>query len=140
MDEDETVIQYPFGFGLSYTSYDYRTATVCDEENTVTLEIANSGSIPGTEIVQLYLDGKLKGFGRVTLQPSETRRIQFRLSPELTVRWSPESKRWRTVPGKHVIQIGASSQDIRQSAVWNLPGEVHSLPRRSAFFAEFKEL
>ncbi len=139
-DEEEKEILYPFGFGLSYNSYDYRDAVISGADNTVTLTVANTGSRSGTEIVQLYLDGKLKGFGRVALEAGESRRIQFKLFPELTVRWVSESERWRTVPGDHRVEIGASSQDIRQTVNWHIDGEPVSMAGRRIFSAEFLEL
>lgn len=125
--------QFPFGFGLSYTKFAYSDlkAGVGYEEfgrmrkdlAFVTLEVKNTGSRSGAEVVELYVhDGhakidrpvhELKGFQRVELQPGESKTVVFTLGRDAFEYWSPESKKWTLDPGTFEIQVGSSSRDIR---------------------------
>jgi beta-glucosidase len=124
---------FPFGFGLSYTTFEYSDVKVQPSHAkaggfapTVSLEVKNTGSRPGAEVVQLYIhDGhskidrpihELKGFQRVDLQPGETKTVTFTLDRAALSYWSPEKKDWVADPGTFEIQIGASSRDIRLRA------------------------
>jgi beta-glucosidase len=128
--------QFPFGFGLSYTSFQYsdlkvvpfvtNSGSVKTSGAAVTLKIRNSGTRAGAEVAQLYVhDGhakidrpvhELKGFQRVELQPGETKTVQFTLDRAALSYWSPEKKTWVADPGKFEVQVGASSRDIRLRA------------------------
>jgi beta-glucosidase len=128
--------QFPFGFGLSYTNFEYsqlRAEISPSKERssvTVTVAVKNSGLRRGTEVVELYVhDGhakmdrpihELKGFARVDLQPNESKTVRFILSPDAFSYWSPETKAWQVDPGRFQIQVGASSRDIRQQAAIDL--------------------
>ena len=123
---------YPFGFGLSYSTFAYsglsakRTATGAEIHATV----KNTSLREGAEVVQLYIhDGhskidrpvhELKGFQRVDLQPGETKTVEFALDRAALSYWSPETKDWTADPGTFEIQIGASSRDIRLRAPLDL--------------------
>ena len=116
--------QFPFGFGLSYTTFEYSDLKVASDS--VQLKIRNTGTREGAEIVQLYVhDGhskidrplrELKGFQRVELKAGETKFVNFLLDPAAFSYWSPEKKGWMAEPGKFEIQLGASSRDIRLRA------------------------
>ena len=124
--------QFPFGFGLSYTTFEYSTLKVNpgsvsgDQPVEVSLQVRNMGKRAGAEVVQLYVhDGhskidrptrELKGFGRVELKPGETKTVQMKLDRAAFSYWSPESKTWVAEPGTFEIQVGASSRDIRLRA------------------------
>jgi beta-glucosidase len=123
--------QFPFGFGLSYTTFDYSDLKVHSIEGRVPLwsakfEIRNTGQRAGAEVVQLYVHDshskidrpahELKAFGRVVLKPGETQTVQFTLNRSAFEYWSPETKQWTLDPGTFEIQIGASSRDIRLKA------------------------
>jgi len=128
--------QFPFGFGMSYTSFAYsdleviRSIEIVDNvaafKAFVSVKVKNTGSRAGAEVVQLYLhDGyakidrpvhELKGFQRVELKPGETRKVRFQLHRADLSYWSPEKKDWVADPGTFEIQIGASSRDIRLHA------------------------
>jgi beta-glucosidase len=129
--------QFPFGFGLSYTTFAYGDLNVLDDTTfshdpnrprgkTVTVTVRNTGKRAGADVVQLYLhDGhskidrpehELKGFARVVLQPGESSQILFLLDRAAFSYWSPEKKDWVTEPGTFEVQIGASSRDIRLKA------------------------
>ena len=128
--------QFPFGFGLSYTSFAYSDLTVMDDTThkpgqtkdsprgkLALFTVKNTGSRPGAEIVQLYLhDGhskidrpmhELKGFARVELKPGESQKLFVRIDRSAFSYWSPEKKDWVLEPGTFEVQVGASSRDIR---------------------------
>jgi beta-glucosidase len=128
---------FPFGFGLSYTTFEYSdlrviplTETAGDhigaKSTAVTLVVKNTGTRPGAEVVQLYVhDGhskidrpvhELKAFKRVELKPGQERLVHFHLNRADLSYWSPEKKDWVAEPGTFEIQVGASSRDIRLKA------------------------
>jgi beta-glucosidase len=122
--------QFPFGFGLSYTTFTYTGLTVQPAKGNsaaeVRLQVKNTGTCAGAEIVQLYIhDGhskidrperELKGFKRIELKPGESSTVHFDLHTEDLSYWSPDKKAWVADPGTFEVQIGASSRDIRLKA------------------------
>ncbi len=128
--------QFPFGFGLSYTNFEYSDLNTLDlkvingtqfvSSTLVTLKVRNAGSRAGAEVVELYVhDGhakidrpthELKGFERIELQPGETKAVQFALDRAALSYWNPATKRWQADPGTFEIQVGSSSRDIRLHA------------------------
>ncbi len=109
---------FPFGHGLSYTTYKYGKPRYAD--GIVTVEVRNTGKVAGTEIVQLYLrrrgDEKgpnktLRGYERVTLAPGEKRTVSIPLSDKLLETWDEESGRMRVQPGRYDVMVGPSSRD-----------------------------
>ena len=124
--------QFPFGFGLSYTTFEYSDLKVTPSQSSgnelanVSLKVKNTGTRAGSEVVQLYVhDGhskidrpvrELKGFKRVELKPGETKTVGFTLDRSDLSYWSPEKKAWVADPGTFEIQVGASSRDIRLHA------------------------
>jgi beta-glucosidase len=123
--------QFPFGFGLSYTSFEYSGLSVTPKifgnaPINVSLKVKNTGARDGAEVVQLYVhDGhakidrpahELKGFKRVELKAGETKAVEFALDRAALSYWSPEKKDWVAAPGTFEIQVGGSSRDIRLSA------------------------
>ncbi len=129
--------QYPFGYGLSYTSFDYSNikmserAKLSDDRISISCTIKNSGSMDGTEIVQLYVSPKdvdsglkpiqLKGFQRVDLKAGEEKEIRFKVSPQQLVSYT--SDQWIAKAGNYTFKIGASSTDIRLSKDIHLSGD-----------------
>jgi beta-glucosidase len=125
--------QFPFGFGLSYTKFEYSdlklakgakfTGNNPNELVGITLKVRNTGHRAGGEVVQLYVrDGhskidrpahELKAFSRAELKPGETQTVEFKLDRSAFEYWSPEAKAWTFDPGTFEIQVGASSRDIR---------------------------
>lgn len=119
---------YPFGFGLSYTTFAYSDLNVSplqqstQGEYTIRVNITNTGKRAGDEVVQLYVrdkvssvityDSQLRGFERVSLQPGETRIVTFTLKPE-DLQLLDRNMRWTVEPGEFELLIGASSKDIR---------------------------
>ncbi len=128
--------QFPFGFGLSYTTFEYSNLKVGEItvingnkrllDPLVQVNVRNTGSRPGAEVVQLYVhDGhakidrpahELKGFERVELQPGESKTVTFWLDHSAFEYWNPETKQWVLDPGTFEAQVGASSRDIRLKA------------------------
>jgi beta-glucosidase len=118
---------YPFGYGLSYTGFEYGNLRVEPAEihpggeATVTLDVKNTGDRSGVETVQLYIHEKyapvstavkqLRGFERVALNPGETKIITFKLLPE-DLQLLDIDMRWKVVPGEFEIMAGKSSADI----------------------------
>ena len=123
--------QYPFGFGLSYTTFEYSgikispEAIPTDGTATVKISVKNTGQMEGTEVVQMYVRDEvssvttpvksLKGFCRVTLQPGEVKEVSFKIGTEALWLWNREMKRV-VEPGTFKIMIGTSSDDRRQQA------------------------
>jgi beta-glucosidase len=119
---------FPFGFGLSYTSFEYSDLRVTPAEIptdgtvTVRLRVRNAGSRAGDEVVQLYVRDvlgsvarpimELKGFTRVTLAPGEAREVAFTLGPR-HLRMLDAGMNWVVEPGIFRVMVGASSKDIR---------------------------
>jgi beta-glucosidase len=127
--------QFPFGYGLSYTTFKYSDLTMWPsklngKEPAVSLQVTNTGSHDGAEVVELYIhDGhskidrpvhELKDFKRVELKAGETKTVEFWLGREDLSYWSPEKKDWVVDPGKFEIQVGSSSRDIRLRATLDL--------------------
>lgn len=120
---------FPFGHGLSYTKFDYAnprlasSALTTNGSTTVTIDITNTGTRTGDEVVQIYTRvvapsvkrpaKELRGFTRITLQPGERRTVSFTLPAEKLSFWDEKSRAFVTEPGDYEILIGASSADIR---------------------------
>ena len=117
----EKAVRFPFGYGMSYTTFAY--SDMAADEQGVSLTVTNTGSMAGTEIVQLYIAKKnselfrpareLKGFARVTLAPGEKQRITITLDDKAFRFRNVKSSRWEIEGGKYELLVGASVEDIR---------------------------
>lgn len=117
-------VRFPFGYGLSYTSFAYESLTA--DASGATLTIRNTGKCAGAEVVQLYVskpDSKLpmpvqelKGFAKVFLQPGESREVRIALDDKAFRYWNVKTNHWEIEGGEYEIRIGASSEDIRLTA------------------------
>ena len=117
----EKAVRFPFGYGMSYTMFAY--SDMAADEQGVSLTVTNTGSVAGTEIVQLYVAKKnselfrpakeLKGFARVTLAPGEKQRITIMLDDKAFRFWSVKANRWEIEGGEYELLVGASVEDIR---------------------------
>jgi len=119
---------YPFGFGLSYTSFTYSNLKVSPETQSpngnieVTVDVTNSGKYKGDEVVQLYYrqeqssvtvyESQLRGFERIPINPGETKTVKFALKPSDFQMLNKQMK-WVVETGSYEIMVGSSSEDIR---------------------------
>lgn len=117
---------YHFGYGLSYTTYEYGEPQLSaskiapDDTATVTVDVTNTGDREGTEIVQFYIRDlyasvtrpvkELRGFERVTLKPGETKKVTFDITPE-QLQFYTKNKKWEVEPGEFHIMVGGSSRN-----------------------------
>lgn len=127
-DAKQMPVLFPFGFGLSYTTFEYHnmqvsTKTFKDVDGViVSVDVTNIGDLPGKEIVQLYVhdheaelarpEKELKGFAKVALQPGETKTITIPLDFRSFAYYHPKHQQWITESGEFDLLIGASSADI----------------------------
>jgi beta-glucosidase len=126
---------YPFGYGLSYTSFNYSNLKIdvpqhADKDSiTVSADITNTGKYAGDEIVQLYVrdqissvvayDSRLCGFERITLKPGETKTVTFAIKPD-QLKLLDKDMKWTLEPGAFDIMVGRNSKDIVLRSVINL--------------------
>ncbi len=127
-DKKKMDVLFPFGYGLSYTSFAYSNLKVSAEKIkdtdtlTVTVDVTNTGSAFGKEVVQLYVGDKesevfrpireLKGFEKVALAPGETKTVSFTLDKRSFAYWNASIHDWYVESGDFAIEIGSSSRDI----------------------------
>lgn len=134
-------VAYPFGHGLSYTAFEYGDATAAvnpDGDVVVTVPVTNTGGIAGREVVQVYssLPGssvqrpprELKGFRSVAIQPGETVQVEVVLRRDELAYWDIRVDHWVVEDGEYVIDVGASSRDLRASTTLRIDGDTVVLP------------
>lgn len=130
-DMKEMPVAFPFGHGLSYTTFEYDNLAIdkrelSDEDTvTVSVDITNTGKVAGKEIVQLYVNDltgvarrplkELKGFEKVSLEPGETKKVSLELEYRSFAWYNTDIHDWYAASGDYEILVGASSQDIRLS-------------------------
>lgn len=135
-DKKELAPQFPFGHGLSYTTFEYNHLRLSADQTTpeqgldVTLDVINTGKREGKEVIQLYVrdiksslarpEKELKGFVKIELAPGETKVITFHLDHEAFWFFDPARNGWVTEPGEMEVLIGSSSRDIRLREIFNL--------------------
>ncbi|MFE2175714.1 glycoside hydrolase family 3 C-terminal domain-containing protein [Kitasatospora sp. NPDC059462] len=135
-DTVDAPVAYPFGHGLSYTTFRYDDLEVeRTGENawTARVTVTNTGTRTGAEVVQLYLAvdeplptrprHELRGFAKLRLEPGASGRAGFRLTGRDLARWSTTRGGWRIDPGDFVVEVGASSRDIRLRTWLRTPGD-----------------
>lgn len=135
-DNQKTDVLFPFGFGLSYTEFAYSDCQVVSQDDynvTVEVIITNTGSVPGSEIVQLYvekLDSKihraqqeLKAFKKVALAPQQSKTVTLKLDRRCFAFFSSQFKEWQVEAGEYRLNIAASSRDIRSTLSVKLTGD-----------------
>ncbi len=131
-DTNGIAVQYPFGHGLSYTTFDLSDARVKRSGDgwKVSARIKNTGEVAGAEVVQLYIrdteasvarpSKELKGFEKVYLQPGESRSLQFTLTRDDLSFFDAASHAWVAEPGEFHVLLGCSSADIRADVPFTL--------------------
>lgn len=130
-------VAYPFGFGLTYTTFDYSDLEISEDGTdawTVAFTVTNTGTRAGQEVAQLYTGTaqeyptrpvrELRGFAKVALGPGESARVELAVGGRDLSTWDTEHQRWSLVAGSHTVSVGASSRDIR------LSGEIVSIGDR----------
>ena len=146
-------IAYPFGYGLSYTSFEYSDMAIPEKVKTnsnffdITCKIKNAGSVAGTEIVQLYVSPKsgqplkpiqLKGFTRVELNPGESKNVTFSVSPQQLAHFIGGG--YVIEPGDYEFKIGTSSEDLRLNEQISLTGESVKMKLRDTYLSINKQV
>ncbi|HEU0228272.1 MAG TPA: fibronectin type III-like domain-contianing protein, partial [Arachidicoccus soli] len=132
---------YPFGFGLSYTHFNFSnlklSASSFHHHLTASVTVKNSGDVAGKEVVQLYISApkgeeglekpeeELKAFAKTNLlKPGESQTIQFSITPNELASFVESHNAWIADKGEYTLRIGASSVDIRQQASFAVPSEI----------------
>ena len=151
--EKDPRVAWPFGYGLSYTTFEYQNLQVNSEAQTsddfveLTFQVKNTGAVKGDEIAQIYLSPtqesqkirpiQLQGFARISLEPGQTKTVTTRLYVEQTGYYSHEGQRqWNIEPGTFIVKVGASSTDIRLQQQMELKGKTVTKPLRDHYFSE----
>jgi len=123
-------VRYPFGYGLSYTTFSYSNIVV--KEKSVTFSITNDGDIAGEEIAQIYIKPpktatfrpvrELKAFKKISLQPGQTKKVTVDFDSHTFAHYHVSAKAWVIADGEYSVEVGASVQDIRLSAPLKVKG------------------
>ncbi len=131
-DTKQIPVQFPFGYGLSYTDFELSGATVKPSGKgwTVTALVKNVGKLAGAEVVQLYISDteasverpakELKGFEKVFLNPGESRKLSFSVDRQALSFFDAEKHEWVAEPGEFHALVGTSSEDIKADLVFSL--------------------
>lgn len=155
-DKRDARIAWPFGYGLSYATFEYANLQVDKEASTdseaiqLSFDVKNTGKTKADEIAQVYLSPteegqhirpiQLQGFARLSLNPGESKTAKVKLYTEQFGYYSHEDKRqWNIAPGTFEIKIGASSEDIKLKEKIVLKGVKVVKPLRSFYFSEVEE-
>ena len=151
--EPDPRVQWPFGYGLSYSSFEYsnlkldKAVEVTADFVDLSFDVKNTGEVKADEIAQIYISPadpaqqirpiQLQGFARVGLLPGQTRTVRCRLRLEQFGFYSNKGKRqWNIQPGRFVVKVGASSADIRLHDTVSLEGTALAKPIREFYFSE----
>ncbi len=128
-DKEKEEMRFPFGYGLSYTTFGYSQMLVEKTNKTFTVKamITNLGNRDGDEIVQLYVKDEksslerplreLKGFKKVSLNVGESKEVVFNIKEDAFAFWSPNTKQWLVESGEFTLEIGSSSRQIELSKI-----------------------
>ena len=150
-DTKKMDVLFPFGFGLSYTTFNYSNLKVSvggsavsgavdinSDKITVSVDVTNTGNMAGKEIVQLYISDKtkaairpvheLKGFEKIALNPGETGTVSFELDKRSFAWFNEAISDWYAAGGEYVIEIGKSSKDIVLTETIEVKGDAPVLP------------
>lgn len=140
-DARDLDVAYPFGHGLSYTSFEYGSpsaTTLADGDVDVRVAVTNTGSVAGREVVQLYSSlptavtqrppRELKAFASVALDAGETREVTLRVRRKDLAYWDVRVDSWIVEGGTYTLEVAASSRDVRASARVEVAGDPVTLP------------
>ena len=154
--EKDSRIPWPFGYGLSYTTFEYSNLKVDKEAATnsdaisVTFDLKNTGKMAADEVAQIYLSPtaanqnirpiQLQGFARVSLKPGESKTVKMKMYTEQFGYYSNNGKRqWNIAPGQFIVKVGASSADIKLQQNVTLKGQTVVKPLRDHYFSEVND-
>jgi beta-glucosidase len=127
-DAEKKPVLFPFGFGLSYTSFGYSDFIV--QHNTVSFTVKNTGKLPGAETAQVYAalpeaagepPKRLVGWSKVQLKPGESKQVTLTVNPKFLSVYDEANNAWKLEPGKYGFMVGGSSKDLPLAANVNLP-------------------
>ena len=128
-------VRFPFGYGLSYTTFDYSNLKVEQKENelVVTLAVTNTGALEGNEVIQIYVASprenvhrpirELKGFNKVNLKPNETKTVTVIINKEELNSWDIKQNRFVLEDGSYLVQVGKNSNEIVLEEKVTIEGE-----------------
>ena len=151
--EKDARVAWPFGYGLSYTTFEYQNLQATNVTQTtddfveLTFQLKNTGEVKADEIAQIYLSPKdstlqirpiqLQGFARISLEPGQTKTVTTRIALDQFGYYSHNGTRqWNIEPGTYIVKVGASSADIRLQQEVILRGKAVSKPIRDRYFSE----
>ena len=152
--EKDARVAWPFGYGLSYTTFEYQNLQVNSEAQTsdnfveLTFQVKNTGEVKADEIAQIYLSPtadnqnirpiQLQGFARISLEPGQTKTVTTRLYVEQFGFYSHANnvRQWNIEPSTFIVKVGASSTDIRLQQEVILRGKAINKPLREHYFSE----
>ena len=152
--EKDARVAWPFGYGLSYTTFEYQNLQVNSEAQTsdnfveLTFQVKNTGEVKADEIAQIYLSPtadnqnirpiQLQGFARISLEPGQTKTVTTRLYVEQFGFYSHANnvRQWNIEPSTFIVKVGASSADIRLQQEVILRGKAINKPLRDHYFSE----
>ncbi len=152
--EKDARVAWPFGYGLSYTTFEYQNLQVNSEAQTsddfveLTFQVKNTGSVKADEVAQIYLSPttesqnirpiQLQGFARISLEPGQEKTVTTRLYVEQFGFYCHKGdvREWNIEPGTFIVKVGASSADIKLQQQVELKGKAVTKPLRDHYFSE----
>ena len=152
--EKDPRVAWPFGYGLSYTTFEYQNLQVNSEAKTsddfveLTFQVKNTGEVKADEVAQIYLSPtqesqnirpiQLQGFARISLEPGQTKTVTTRLFVEQLGFYTHKGdvREWNIEPGTFIVKVGASSADIKLQQQVELKGKAITKPLRDHYFSE----
>ena len=152
--EKDARVAWPFGYGLSYTTFEYQNLQANSEAQTsddfveLTFQVKNTGSVKADEVAQIYLSPtaesqnirpiQLQGFARISLEPGQEKTVTTRLYVEQFGFYSHKGdvREWNIEPGTFIVKVGASSADIKLQQQVELKGKAVTKPLRDHYFSE----
>ena len=152
--EKDARVAWPFGYGLSYTTFEYQNLQANSEAQTsddfveLTFQVKNTGSVKADEVAQIYLSPttesqnirpiQLQGFARISLEPGQEKTVTTRLYVEQFGFYNHKGdvREWNIEPGTFIVKVGASSADIKLQQQVELKGKAVTKPLRDHYFSE----
>jgi beta-glucosidase len=130
-DAENKPVLFPFGYGLSYTTYQYSDLKVTEgKEPTVRFTVKNAGARAGAEVAQVYValpasadepPKRLAGWSKVLLHPGESREVTLPINPRELSIYDESTDAWKQLPGRYTFMVGGSSKDLPLHQEVNLP-------------------